>query len=302
MKKKIVLAGGSGFLGEKLANYLVERNYKVVILTRNKKEMRNQVSYVEWDGQTLGNWVTEINGSYAIVNFTGKSVDCIYTSKNKEEILNSRIHSVEVLQKAILHSEQPPKVFIQAGSLAIYGNTKKESDETAEHGKGFSVEVCQKWEKQFYEVDLPHTRKILYRIGFVLGEDGGALEPLKKLVSFHLGGTVGAGTQYISWLHIDDCNEMFLKAIEDNEYVGTFNATSPKAVTNKEFMTTLRQVMGKGWGMPAPSPLVWFGAYFLLKTEPSLALTGRNCSPKKLMQKGFVFKYENLTLALKNTI
>jgi len=171
--KKIILAGGSGFLGESFADYLTKRNYEVVILSRSKKENKLNKRYVTWDGKTKGEWTEEINDSIAIVNFTGKSVNCIYNEKNKKEIISSRLNSVQIIDQVVKECQNPPKVIVQAGSLAIYGNTDKLSDEDAPHGKGFSVEVCQKWENEFFKEKLEYTRKTMLRIGFVLGENGG---------------------------------------------------------------------------------------------------------------------------------
>ncbi|WP_216828451.1 TIGR01777 family oxidoreductase [Alkalihalobacterium elongatum] len=302
MSKKIVLAGGSGFLGMSLAQFLLEKDYEIVILTRGQSMSTNGIRYVHWDGVRLGDWQKELDGSYAIVNFTGKSVNCIYTKANRDEIIASRIQSVKVLRDAVINSKQPPQAFIQAGSLAIFGDTRKVCDENSPFGEGFSVEVCKQWEEEFYKETLPDTRQVLLRIGFALGKDGGALEPLKKLAKFNLGGTVGAGKQYISWLHIDDLNEMFLESIENVSYSGIFNATGPNPVTNKEFMRILRKVMGKGWSPPAPAPFVWLGAYFIMRTEPSLALTGRNCIPEKLQKHGFNFKFTDLEKTLQDLI
>ncbi|WP_202077816.1 TIGR01777 family oxidoreductase [Caldalkalibacillus salinus] len=303
MGKKIVLAGGSGFLGQSLAQFLIKRNYDVVVLTRGAASTtRDGVRYAHWDGVNLGEWATEIEGCESIVNFTGKSVNCIYTKANKEEILSSRLNSVKVLRDAIHQCSEPPQSFIQAGSLAIFGDTKQECDEEAPHGTGFSVDVCKQWEDEFFRVSFPHTRQVLLRIGFVLGKNGGALEPLKTLVKFNLGGTVGSGKQYISWLHIDDLNHMFLEAIEQDQYDGIYNATGPTPVTNKTFMKTLRDAMGKGWTPPAPTPFVWLGAYIFMRTEPSLALTGRNCIPKKFLDAGFEFKYTDLGTTLSELV
>lgn len=302
MGNKVILAGGSGFLGEALASFLTKKGYEIVILTRGSSHERQQIRYVHWDGVTLGDWAQEVDGSLAVVNFTGKSVNCIYTKKNQEEILRSRLDSVAVLTDAVLACANPPSVFIQAGSLAIFGDTKQVCDEDAPHGTGFSVDVCEQWEKAFFERELARTRKVLLRIGFALGKNGGALEPLVKLASYRLGGTVGSGDQYISWLHIDDLNEMFLAAIEDEKISGILNATGPQPVTNKEFMKTLRKVLNKGWAPPAPAPLVRLGAYVIMKTEPDLALTGRNCIPKKFMDHGFSFTHTNLEAALRNLI
>ncbi|MGA9175499.1 MAG: TIGR01777 family oxidoreductase [Thermoactinomyces sp.] len=296
--KKVVLAGGSGFLGQSLANALLERGYEVVILTRSPSAVREGIQYVQWDGETLGNWVKEIETCAALINFTGKSVNCIYTKKNREEIISSRVNSVRVLHQAIANCANPPEVFIQAGSLAIYGNTTRECDENASYGNGFSVDVCKQWEEEFFKRPLPHTRQVLFRIGFALGKNGGALEPLEKLVKFHLGGTIGSGKQYISWIHIEDLNQMFLTAIENSKIIGIYNATGPNPTTNKVFMKTLRNVLEKSWAPPAPAPLVWLGAYLIMRAAPELALTGRNCIPKRMIEHGFSFTYSNLEEAL----
>ncbi|MDV2581981.1 TIGR01777 family oxidoreductase [Alkalibacillus haloalkaliphilus] len=303
MLKRVVLAGGSGFLGTSLADYLTEEGYDVVILTRSDSKIaENGVRYVQWDGATLGEWTSEVDGSFAVVNFTGKSVNCIYTKANKEEIISSRLNSVHVVSDAINQAENPPSALIQAGSLAIYGDTREECDENAPHGDGFSVEVCEKWEEAFFNQTFDETRQVLFRIGFVLGQNGGALEPLEKLTRLGLGGTVGSGKQYISWLHINDLNKLFHEAIEDERYNGVYNATGPNPVTNKTFMRELRQAMGKGWAPPAPTPFVWLGAYTVMRTEPNLALTGRNCVPRKLEEEGFQFQYTNLKETLKELV
>ncbi|TYR80740.1 TIGR01777 family protein [Priestia megaterium] len=302
MHKKIILAGGSGFLGQSLAAFLIDKGYEVVVLSRQSPAFKDGVQYVQWDGVHLEDWMSEVDGSYAIINFTGKSVNCIYTKKNRAEIVHSRLNSVKVLRTAINKAVNPPQAFIQAGSLAIFGDTTNVCAENAPHGTGFSVNVCEQWENEFFKETFPSTRQVMLRIGFALGKDGGALEPLKKLAAFNLGGTVGSGRQYISWLHIDDLNEMFLKSIEDQQASGVYNATGPSPVTNKEFMMILRKVMNKKWAPPAPAPFVWLGAYAVMKTEPSLALTGRNCMPKRLIDEQFTFKYTDLEHAFRALI
>lgn len=229
-------------------------------------------------------------------------MNCLYTQKNKDEIIRSRLDSVRVLTDAILSSAHPPQAFVQAGSLAIFGDTEHECDENASHGTGFSVNVCQQWEEAFFGRDLPQTRKVMLRIGFALGKNGGALEPLAKLASLRLGGTVGSGNQYISWLHVDDLNEMFLFAIQNQEISGVLNATGPQPVTNREFMKTLRKVLNKGWAPPTPVPFVWLGAYLVMRTDPSLALTGRNCVPTKLLENDFPFAHTDLEEALRDLL
>ncbi|WP_096438387.1 TIGR01777 family oxidoreductase [Alteribacter populi] len=301
-KGTVILAGGSGFLGKSLANYLISQDYEAVILTRSTGKEQNGIRYVQWDGRSLGQWQKELEGAAAVVNFTGKSVNCIYTKTNRKQIINSRIDSVNVLHEAMKACDRLPEVFIQAGSLAIFGDTKEVCDEGSQHGSGFSVEVCQRWEEVFYAEPVLSARKVLFRIGFVLGKDGGALDPLKKLTKAGLGGTVGKGDQYISWLHIDDLNRMILEAIVNSKVIGTYNATSPEPVQNRDFMMLLRQTMGRPWSPPAPRPAVIFGAYTVMRTEPSLALTGRRCIPKRLLEEGFTFNHTDLRTTLEKLL
>ena len=302
MKKKVVLAGGSGFLGKALADYFHKQLYEVIILSRKPTRIYEGISYVQWDGQAIGEWVSELEGADAVFNFTGKSVNCIYTSANREEIMRSRLDSVAVLSQAIRSCMNPPPVFVQAGSLAIFGDTTDVCDETSSHGKGFSVEVCQQWEQSFFTERFPQTRQVMLRIGFVLGANGGALKPLMKLAKSGLGGTVGKGNQYISWIHLEDMNRLFQTVMEDDTYSGVYNATGPSPVTNRVFMKTLRDAAGKGWAIPTPSLFVRIGAYLVMRTEPSLALTGRNCIPARLEKQGFSFTYIDLDETLRQLV
>ncbi|MGF7086704.1 uncharacterized protein (TIGR01777 family) [Kroppenstedtia sanguinis] len=301
MGRKVIIPGGSGFLGQALAQDLVSRDYKVTVLTRGEGRTEGDIRYVRWDGRTPGDWAMELEGAEAIVNFTGRSVNCLYTAKNREEIMNSRLDSVQVLHHALRQCQQPPKVFIQASSLAIFGDTREECDEEAPHGEGFSVEVCQRWEEAFFAENHPEIRQVLLRIGFVLGRDGGALEPLAKLARYGLGGKIGSGEQYISWIHLEDLHAMIRYAL-DHPMEGIYNATGPAPVTNASFMAALRKAMGKGWAPPAPAPLVRLGAVLVMRADPGLALTGRNCIPKRLQEAGFQFRHTDLEETLRELV
>src|SRR5262245_9788669 len=149
---KIVIPGGSGFLGQALGRNLAAQGHEVVILSRAANQNHEGLRHVQWDGKTLGEWLKEVDGADALFNCTGKSVNCIYNERNRKEILESRIHSVRVLHKAIEESHRPPALFCQTGSLAIYGDSQSDCDESAPHGKGFSVEVCESWEEEFFKV------------------------------------------------------------------------------------------------------------------------------------------------------
>ncbi len=302
MNKKIILAGGAGYLGKFLSNALTEKGYEVVILSRSPKENQSNVKYCKWDGKSLGDWFKEVDGAFAVVNLTGKSVNCRYTDDNKREIVESRTNSVRVLGEAILKSKNPPKVWVQTSSLAIYGNTgEKMCDENTPLGKGFSPSVCIAWEKDFKEIQIPKMRKIVLRIGLVLGPDGGVLEPFANITKWFLGGTIGDGKQYLSWLHYKDMNQIFLNCIEREDYEGIFNITSPHPVTNTEFMKELRMTLKRPWSPPTPSWMVKIGTK-LLGTEAELVLSGRRGMPDRLLEKGFKFEFPKLGSAFEDIL
>jgi uncharacterized protein (TIGR01777 family) len=302
MQETVVLAGGSGFLGQNLTRFLVREGYSVIILSRTPQP-RNAVRSIEWDGRTRGRWMRFVSGAKAVVNLTGRSVNCLYNEKNRREILNSRLDSVRVLGEAIRAAERPPKSFIQATSLAIYGDSgERINDEYAPSGSGFSVEVCQRWEELIHEIELPAIRRIVLRIGFVLGPGGGALAPLVKLTKSYLGGAFGNGKQYISWIHMDDLNEMFRWSIERPYVQGIYNATSPNPVTNSEFMRELRTALNRPWSPPTPELVVQLGAKLIMRTEPSLALAGRRCIPRRFLRQGFEFRQPDLGQTLRDIL
>jgi uncharacterized protein (TIGR01777 family) len=235
------------------------------------------------------------------VNLAGKSVDCRYTEANRREILASRVDSARALGAAIRAAARPPRVFVQAGSLAIYGNAgDRVLDDGAAPGEGFSVDVCRAWEAAFAELELPGTRKVMLRIGFALGRDGGALGKLVRLARLGLGGRVGDGLQWISWLHQDDLDRIFIRAIEDATMAGTYNATGPTPVTNDAFMRALRAAVGMP-GLPAPAALVRVGAW-ALGSEAELALHGRRAIPAWLAEQGFAFRHVDLARALDDLV
>lgn len=298
--RKVVLAGGSGFLGRSLARALESRGDAPVILTRSPRP--GPTREVAWDGKTVGPWCSELEGASAVVNLTGRSVDCRYTPENRREILASRLDSVRVLGEALRLCASPPPVWVQAVSLAILGNSgDTPCDEDSPPGQGFSVDVCRQWEAACAEQCPPATRMVLLRIGFALGRDGGALDTLARLTRWGLGGRVGSGRQYVSWLHLEDLDALFLRALEDASMRGVYNATGPSPVTNAEFMRTLRHVLHRPWSPPVPTWAVRLGARWM-GTEPELALSGRRGLPRRLQGEGFVFRHTDLARALEDLL
>lgn len=296
--KRIILAGGSGFVGQALAPVLIANGYNVVVLGRGAAARKDGVDYLQWDGTTIGDWARVIDGAEAVVNLTGKNVNCRHTAENRIEIIRSRVDSVRVLGEAIASCATPPKAFVQASGIGYYGDTgDRLVDETAPLGSDFSAEVCRQWESAFEALDLPATRKVVLRLGVVLGRAGGALPVLEKLTRFFLGGAVGGGRQFISWIHIADIVRMFATAIEQPEITGVFNATAPAPVTNSEFMSELRRGLRRPWSPPVPAPFARAGAW-VMGTEGDLALLSYRCAPRRFLDHRFPFQFPNLRAAL----
>lgn len=298
MSGRVILAGGSGFLGQSLAKVLVAKGSEVVVVGRGAPGILGAIRQEHWDGRTLGEWAGLLDGAKAVVNLTGRSVNCRHTPENKREIMESRVDSVRVLGEAISHCHEPPEIFVQASSLAIYGDPgDRWCDEDSPHAEGFSEEVCKQWESAFAQVHAPGMRKVVMRIGIVLATDQGALPVLARLTRWFLGGKVGHGRQYISWIHINDLTNMFLAVIERADLAGAFNVTSPNPMTNAEFMRELRRALHRPWSPPVPAWATRIGAG-LMGTEASLALSGRRCRPKRFLESGFHFEFPDLRDAL----
>jgi len=301
--RRIIIAGGSGFIGRAIASALSSRGDDVVILTRSPRESRGNVRYVAWDGQTMtDSWLREIDVAHAVINLAGKNVNCRYTRRALEEIDRSRENAVRAVNDAINRCANPPGVLIQASTTAIYGDRGDEvCDESSRVGEGIPVQTATKWERAFDSVPTPRTRRVLLRMPFVLGRGGGVLKMLATMSRCFLGGTVGDGRQIISWIHIDDLVRIVLRAIDDEQMTGLYIAASPNAVTNAEFMRELRHAVHRPWSPPVPAVMVRLGC-FLLRTEPVLALTGRRAIPRRLSEDGIAFEHPRLPAALKSLL
>jgi uncharacterized protein len=314
-KKKIVIAGGSGFIGEEMIRFFGKEN-EICILTRKLPDAANnrnkynshttqdtsRVTWAEWDGKNTGDWVKQLDGADLLINLAGKSVNCRYTARNKAAILDSRIDSVNALGNAIAKCKHAPELWINASSATIYRHAMDHGQDeyNGEFHDDFSVRVCQKWEKTFYAQHTPATRKIALRMAITLGS-GGVLIPYFNLLKFGLGGRQGSGNQQYSWVHIDDTCRMIEWLYEHKTLQGTFNCSSPFPVTNKTFMQTLRKVTGHKFGLPAYEWMLKLGAV-LVGTETELVLKSRWVLPAKIQETGFVFSHPFLEEALENLI
>ncbi len=298
--KRIVIAGGSGFIGSALAREFSATGREVVVLTRRPRGRGDGVREMAWNGENGGEWVQCLDGAKAVINLTGKSIDCPHTPENLREIIRSRIDSVKAIGDGIAQVKTPPRVWVQASATGFYGDTRDRlCDETAPNGSDALAKLCRDWEQAWAGMPLPDTRRVVLRIGFVLGREGGALPVLMRLTKWFMGGAVGSGRQFISWIQLADLARIFALAVENDHLTGTFNAVAPRPVTNAEFMRELRQALHRPWSPPAPEFAVKWGAR-LMGSEPSLALISQRCASEKIEQAGFVFQFPELAPALRD--
>jgi uncharacterized protein (TIGR01777 family) len=301
--KRIVIAGGSGFLGVSLSHHLVELGGRVTILSRNAPKPEGPWDFVAWDARTLSDWTAVLDGADAVVNLVGRTVDCIKTPDHRDEILRSRVEATRVLGQAMRAIGSPPPVWVQMSTAHIYGDPPSAiCTEDSPFGLGMAPDVGRAWESEFAASVLPSQRGVVLRTSFVVGRDrgagGGALSRLRFIARLGLGGRVGSGQQGMSWIHEKDLNRIFERAIWDSSMEGRYIASSPNPESQIEFMRKLRKNLRVPFGLPATESMVRLGAHWLLRTDPELALYGRYVMPKRLTEEGFVFEYPDLSHAL----
>ncbi|WP_099352912.1 TIGR01777 family oxidoreductase [Fredinandcohnia onubensis] len=290
MKKKIVLAGGTGFVGTYFYKKLTELGYDVKVVSRNEPN-------ITWNDKR--GIIQALEDAEMLINLAGKSVNCRYNEKNKQEILNSRTETTKLLGDAIKECNNPPALWINSSTATIYRHAEDRpmTEENGEIGTGFSVEVAKRWEESFFSFTLPKTRQVALRISIVLGSDGGVMIPYKNLVCFGLGGIQGPGTQKFSWIHIEDLFNIILYIQDHNHLSGVFNCSTPNPITNRELMNALKRAFNRRLGLPAPAWLLELGAIFI-RTETELILKSRWVIPERLVKEGFTFSYPTIDLAL----
>lgn len=303
--KRIVIAGGSGFLGLSMAEAFASSGAEVTILSRSAPVGDGRWKHQVWDGRMLEDWSAALDGCDAVVNLAGRTVNCIKTPDNKDEILRSRVESTRVLGAAMRAINSPPPVWVQMSTAHIYGDPPSSvCTESSVEGIGLAPTVARAWEAAFAESKLPQQRGVVMRTSFVVGRDrgagGGALETLSLIAKLGLGGKVASGMQGMSWIHEDDLNAIFARAIVDETISGAYIVSSPNPKSQVDFMRTLRKVIGMPIGLPAFEWMVRIGAPLFMRTDPELVLYGRYLIPKRLMDQGFAFQFAELEPALRN--
>jgi len=300
--KKIIIAGGSGFIGSYLSKHFLDKGYEIIVLSRGRLRTENNIRYVNWDGKNVSDWKDELEKSFLLINLSGQTVAVRHTSKNKKEIFNSRIDSTKVLNQAVSLCENPPKYWFNSSGATIYKTsfTQKRDEYFSEIENEFLTEVIIAWENELFKNPNQKTRKLALRTPVVFGNSGETFEKLNTLTKFGLGGKQGNGRQIMSWIHIEDFARIIDFSITKN-IDGIVNMTSPNPITNVEMMRTFRKVNRIKFGVPTPEFLLKFGAK-IIGVEPDFVLKSYYVVSKRLEENGFEFKFPTIDKALADLI
>lgn len=304
--KRIILAGGSGFLGRLLAGHLQARGWEPVILTRSPSS-QSTVREIAWDARTVGDWLGELDGAAAVINLAGRSVNCRFTPENRRLVMNSRVEATRAVGAAIARCTKPPPVWLNCSTATIYRHTMgtPHDEKSTDFGltpsvhDEFSVEVAHAWEQALWEAPTPQTRKVALRITLVFGTvAGGVFQILRRLARFGLGGRMGSGRQFVSWIHEQDFARAVEWILDHGEVQGPVNLAAPNPLTNADMMRTFRRVCGIPLGLPAAEWMLELGAV-VMRTETELLLKSRRVVPGTLLQGGFQFQFPAMEGALR---
>lgn len=294
MGKKVVIAGGTGFIGKYLSKRFLDDGYEVFIISRQK-------NHLQW--QNVAEIITALEHSEMLINLAGKPINTRFTEQNKAELIASRVSTTELLGKALQQCKIPPSIWLNASGAHIYGTSdyKMHSENDALDNDFFPAIMAQKWEDALYKFDTPNTRKVALRISIVLGKDGGVLLPFVQLTKWFLGGKQGNGKQKFSWVHLEDFYQIICFTAAHKNIDGAVNVCSPDVVENADLMKVLRKILHRPFGFPAPAFGIKIGAAFL-GIEPDLILKSLSVYPQKLIDSGYKFKYPKLDSALKEIL
>lgn len=300
---KIIIAGGTGFIGKALIGRLVQDGHNLVLLTRNpgKVSVKNtKLTLAHWDATTVGDWAKSVEGADAVINLTGETIaGKRWTRLQKQLIISSRIESTRALVSAIEHVQKKPTVFINASAVGFYGDVPSgDVTELFPKGDGFLADVCDEWESEARYAEKLRVRVVLPRFGVVLSRKGGALKKLMLPFSFFVGGHLGNGRQWFPWIHLDDVVGGMIFILNNHNISGPVNFSAPESVTMKEFC----QSLGKALRRPSWAPVPGFMLRIALGEMANMLLTGQRVNPKKLLDSGYKFICPNLGVTLEEIV
>ncbi|GGS21211.1 TIGR01777 family oxidoreductase [Deinococcus knuensis] len=289
---RLVIAGGSGFLGRAVARHFAAQDWDVVIVSRSRPPVPTPGRWVPWDALRQGGWVRELDGAAAVLNLAGRTVNCRYTAQNMLDIYTSRLDSTRALGRAVASVERPPPVWLSSSTATFYRDARDrpQDEATGERGEGFSVDVATRWEDALHELNLPHTRRVALRTAMVYGVGvGGIMETTDRVVRLGGAGPMAGGGQYVSWIHERD----FCRAAQfliGGDLSGPVNVCAPQPLPNAEFLRAYRQAWGVPLGVPSPAFLIGLGAA-VMQSEAELLLKSRWVVPERLLGAGFTFEF-----------
>ena len=300
---RLVLTGGTGFVGTALRESLTQKGHEVVILTRqasreNQPGIRTRYAY--WNPTQSGPWEKELEGVEGVINLAGEPlVGKRWSAEQKQKIRESRVGATRAIVEAIRNAKRKPLFLINASAIGCYGpHGDEELGEESPAGKDFLGQTCQAWETEAQKAEGSGLRVVRLRTGIVLEIGGGALAKMLPPFQLGLGGPLGTGTQWMSWIHRKDLIALIDFAIEKREIRGVLNATAPRPVTMKEFAQTLGRVLHR----PAFFPVPAFVLKILLGEMADMLLTGQRVLPKRALASGYSFQFPNLEPALKEIL
>ncbi len=306
--KRVLIFGGTGHMGLALKRHLDPARYQITVVSRNPKSPGD----LQWDGRTLGTWTEALDGSDVVINLAGRRVHCRYNEANKKEMMDSRIDSTRVLGTAIGQCKNPPAVWLQASTATLYAHTfgapnddvtgvMAGSEPDAPAAWKYSIEIGTKWEEALNQAETPSTRKVAMRTAIMMGIDkDSALDVFSGLTRKGLGGRLGSGKQWVSWVHELD----MVRAIEfliESDLEGPINIASPNPLPQVEFAKELRQAWGVPFGLPATPWMIAIGAWFM-DGDSEIVLKSRRVIPKRLTDAGFEFQFPEFGPAVRDLV
>jgi len=298
---KIVVSGGTGFIGGTLVQALLKENDRVAVLTRNaKKASSNLMHYEAWNGTSQGTWSRTLDGADAVINLAGESLaERRWTQGQKQRIMASRIDATRALVEAIAGADKEPHTFISASAVGYYGNVgEDEVTEESLRGEGFLADVCERWEREAFKAEKLGCRVVVTRFGLVVEEDGGVLRKLLFPFRFFAGVVPGTGKQWVSWVHRDDVIGAILYILNEKAISGPVNVVAPEPVRMGELCHTLARVLRRPCWMSVPPALIRLA----LGEMGSIVLDGQKVAPKKLEGRGYRFLHPTLLPALESIL
>jgi uncharacterized protein (TIGR01777 family) len=296
---RIVITGGTGLIGRSLAEQMAGEGHEVIVLSRNPsraKDFLPGVMLVQWDAQSAEGWSQWADGADAIVNLAGAGLaDWLWTKSRKQILVDSRVKAGEAVSSAVAMVERKPRVVIQASAIGYYGPRGDEPvDESQAPGDDFLGQLCQKWEDSSRSVEDHGVRRAIIRTGLVLSLKGGVLPRLLLPIRLFVGGPLGSGKQYYSWIHHEDEIGAIRFLIEHETAQGAFNLTAPNPQPNAEFMKTVSKAVGRPYWLPVPE----FAMRLLIGDMATVVVDGQRAIPTQLERAGFDFHYPSLEGAM----